>query len=116
MFAGELVLNHSDNLSATLQSNTISAAEGQHVASLTVDTLTKIRTDDTFTMFGLLYRRKRLQLTLVSRGLHVVERHLHIWKQENATACFSTGVESDYRQVCYEILDYAASAIKARQR
>lgn len=29
----ELVLRHSDNLSATLKSSTISAAEGQHVAS-----------------------------------------------------------------------------------
>ena len=41
----ELVLNHGDNLSAALQSTTISAAEGQHIASLTVSTIDKIRSD-----------------------------------------------------------------------
>ena len=48
---GELVLNHGNNLSATLQSSTISVAEGQCVASLTVTMLAKMRTDDAFTMF-----------------------------------------------------------------
>ena len=58
MFAGELVLNYGDNLSATLQSSTISAAEGQRVASLTDTTLAKMRTDDAFTMFWALVQKK----------------------------------------------------------
>ncbi len=33
---GELVLSHADNLSKTLQSKTISAAEGQHIAEMTI--------------------------------------------------------------------------------
>jgi len=42
---GELLLNHSDNLSKTLQSGTMSAAEGQKIADMTVRTLNSIRTD-----------------------------------------------------------------------
>ena len=95
-------------LSDTLQSSTISAAEGQRVAFPTVIMLTKMRTDDTFTMFW--------ALTLVSRAFHIFESCLHVWKQENATAYFSVSVKSHYRQMRYEILDYAASTIKARQR
>lgn len=40
---GKLVLKHADNLSKTLQSSTISAAEGQRVAGLTLSALKKIR-------------------------------------------------------------------------
>ena len=47
----ELVLNHGDNLSAALQSSTISAAEGQHTVSLTVSTIAKICTDQCFSLF-----------------------------------------------------------------
>ena len=48
---GELLLKHSDNLSRTLQSSTMSAAEGQKVAAMTVATLQSIRLDDNFDLF-----------------------------------------------------------------
>ncbi len=38
----ELLLRHSDNLSKTLQSSSISAAEGQKIAEMTVVTLESI--------------------------------------------------------------------------
>ena len=34
---GELLLNHSDNLSKTLQSASMSAAEGQKIADMTIN-------------------------------------------------------------------------------
>ena len=37
----ELVLNHADNLSKSLQSKTISAAEGQHIAEMTLKVFTE---------------------------------------------------------------------------
>ena len=37
VFLGELILRHSDNLSKTLQHKTLSAAEGQQIARLTVE-------------------------------------------------------------------------------
>ena len=48
---GKPDLNHGDNLSAALQSSTISAAEGQHLASLTVSTIAKICMDQCFSLF-----------------------------------------------------------------
>ena len=48
---GELLLSHSDNLSKTLQSYTMSAAEGQRIANMTVTTLESLRTDENFELF-----------------------------------------------------------------
>ncbi len=43
---GELVLSHADNLSKSQQSKTISAAEGQHIAEMTVTVLEKMRSSE----------------------------------------------------------------------
>ena len=48
---GSLLLKHSDNLSKALQTTKLSAAEDQSVASLTVKTLEKMRTDDFYHLF-----------------------------------------------------------------
>ena len=48
---GKVIFRNTDNLSRTLQHQHLSAAEGQNVASLTVKTLEKIRTDDAFVLF-----------------------------------------------------------------
>lgn len=48
---GELILRHSDNLSRTLQSKSLSAAEGQQAAKMTVKTIQSMRTDETFDLF-----------------------------------------------------------------
>jgi len=44
----ERILKQTDNLSRALQKSSLSAAEAQHIASLTVSTLAKIRTDQSF--------------------------------------------------------------------
>ena len=51
VFLGNLLLKHSDNLSKTLQSQKMSASEGQYVASMTVTTLQSLRNDDSFALF-----------------------------------------------------------------
>jgi len=48
---GYLLLQHSDNLSKTLQSITLYAAAGQRIAAMTVNTLQSIRNDGCFDMF-----------------------------------------------------------------
>ena len=45
---GELLLNHADNLSWTQQHKSLSAADGQQMASMTVETLKGIWGDDLF--------------------------------------------------------------------
>ena len=49
---GEMILHHADNLSSTLQHKTMSAAEVQVVARITIDTIKAIRNDE---MFDLLW-------------------------------------------------------------
>ena len=48
---GELLLNHSDNLSTTLQATQISDIDGQKLAEMTVCTLQSMRSDDNFKHF-----------------------------------------------------------------
>ena len=48
---GELVLRHADNLSSTLQHVTMSAAAGQELACMTVQTLESLSNDRMFDIF-----------------------------------------------------------------
>ena len=45
------ILMHTDNLSKTLQHTKMSAAEGQHIAKLTINTLQQVRGDVAFSLF-----------------------------------------------------------------
>ena len=62
----ERILKQTDNLSRALQKSSLSAAEAQHIASLTVSTLTKIRTDQSFHLFFTLMKN-------LSQSLNVEE-------------------------------------------
>ena len=46
-----MLLHHCDNLSQTLQSKTMSAAEGQKVGKMVIDTLQSIRNDESYELF-----------------------------------------------------------------
>ena len=49
---GDLILQHSDNLSCSLQKvDCISAAQGQKVTSMTVKTLKSLRSDNNYKLF-----------------------------------------------------------------
>ena len=48
---GTVILQHSDNLSKSLQHDTITAAEGQQLAKQTIDVLKSIRKEDKFKSF-----------------------------------------------------------------
>ena len=47
----ERILKITDNLSKTLQKQSLSAAEAQHITAFTVTTLEKMRTADNFSLF-----------------------------------------------------------------
>ena len=46
-----MLLKHSDNLSRAIQTSHMSAAECQLVAALTTKILTKVRTEEAFSLF-----------------------------------------------------------------
>ena len=66
---GECVLRHADDLSRTLQSSSMSAADGQKVAALTVKTLESIRSAENFDLFW-------KSLVLKSSSLNISEPEL----------------------------------------
>ena len=57
-----LVLTHSDNLSATLQTPNICAADAQKTANLVIDTLQKLRTDERAQIFFDLVKKEAVRL------------------------------------------------------
>ena len=59
---GELLLKHSDNQSKTLQASSMSAAERQKIADMTVCTLQSLRSDEQFLLFCKLISQKASDL------------------------------------------------------
>ena len=51
LMLGELLLKHADNVSRTLQHKSLSAADGQRVASMIVEILKGIRGDEQLDLF-----------------------------------------------------------------
>ena len=100
---GSLLLKHSDNLSKTLQKIKLSAAESQSVASLTVKTLEKMRTDDSYHLF---WERCNKEAKTLEIGEEVLPRK---WQRAlccyfgNAPAEFLDSVENHYRSIYYKL-------------
>lgn len=58
------MLNHSDNFSKTLQSTSMSTAEGQKIANITIRTLKSICSDEKFVLFWTLTKQKASKLDI----------------------------------------------------
>ena len=84
---GEIILRHSENLSRTLQQHSISAAEGQQVARMTIGTLKSLRNDQSFELF---------------------------WTKVNQTTSNLDVPKSLYRQKYYEAIDLIVACIEDR--
>ena len=111
---GELVLRHSDNLSMTLQSVQISAAEGQKVADMTVTTLQSIRSDANFDLFWSKVTRMASDCEVEDPVLPRRRKRPRRYEDGSAEGHFPTDVKSFYRSIYFEALDLVTSAIKAR--
>ena len=111
---GERILKHADNLSQTLQSSTVSAAEGQRVAELTVTTLAKIRNDEQYHLFWELVKKKASTLHVSEPALPRRRRDPQRFEIGAGESHFSLTVEDHYRQPYFEILGLAVSCIRRR--
>ena len=73
----EMVLKHPDNLSHTLQHKAMSAAAGQRIVQMTVQTLQSVQNDETFHLFW-------EKVSLLANSLEVDEPQLpHHCKRPN---------------------------------
>ena len=109
---GELILGHADNLSKSLQLSTLTAAEGQRQANLTVMTLESIRSES---MFDLLWDRVVQLAHKLEVDSPTLPRHRKKPKRygEDHTH-FPDSAKEYYRQSFYEALDLITGSIKDR--
>lgn len=111
---GAMILNHIDNLSKTLQHANMSAAEGQHLAKMTLDVLKSIRQPEYFESFyqRVLLRQKQLDIGLPSLPRkRRAPRHLEVGSSDGD---FHASVEDHYRAIYYEALDLVTMGITDR--
>ena len=110
---GECLLRHSDNLSKALQSPTVSAAEGQKMASFTVNTLQTIRDEGAFELFWEKVKMK-------GRELDISEPKLPRRKQppkrldEGQSPHFPKTEMEYFRGIYLDALDLLLNGIKTR--
>ena len=111
---GELVLKHADNLSKALQHKSMSAAEGQEVALMTVETLKRIRSGECFDMFW-------------SKVDHFVSAHdvadAELPRRRRRPMRYDDGLSGGdfheepkqfYKQLYFEALDLVVNCIQSR--
>ena len=111
---GELLLRRGDNLSQTLKSPHISAAEGHKFARMTLQTLQSLRSEENFMLFW-------AKVTKLSDDLEVNdpllprrrERPLQ-YEEGRSDGHHPREVEDLYRQIYYEALDLITNGIQQR--
>ena len=74
---GSLILRHSDNLSKSLQHESLSAAEGQELANLRIKVLQSLRNSDQFKLF---YERVLQDQSRFAINSPALPRHLIIFR------------------------------------
>ena len=111
---GSLILRHSDNLSKTLQHKTLSAAEGQHIAKLTVGVLQSIRSDEHFGTFYQRVIQDQSRFGVADPRLPRKRRAPQRFEVGSSTGDFHASPEAHYRQIYYGALDHVVEAIRDR--
>ena len=110
---GQLFLQHSDNLSKTLQKVDMSAAEGQAVTAMTVSTLKSLRNDVSFDVFWKKITASAENLDVSKPALprrHKIPRCF----DDGAAPTFHATVEDHYRVIYFEAIDLITSSIEDR--
>ena len=101
-------------MSSTLQTSSLSTADAQHIASLTVSTLSSIRTDESFKAFHDLVEHLR---TLDGVDTPSLPRKRKVSKRidkNGDTGYFSQSVEEFYHLQYFEAIDLVVTSIKDR--
>lgn len=111
---GSIVLRNSDNLSKTLQHKTLSAAEGQRIAKLTLSVLQKMRSDEQFTSFYQRVIQEQTRFGVADPCLPRKRRAPQRFEVGSSTGDYHVTPEAHYRQIYYGALDHVVEAIKDR--
>ena len=108
------ILKITDNLSRTLQKKSMSAAEGQSVAELTIKTLKSMRTDANFNAFFSLCNCFREHTNINLPILPQKRKAPRRYETGTGEGSHSATVEDHYRQAYFEVLDLVITGISDR--
>ena len=111
---GELVLRHTDSLSKALQSTTMSAAEGDHTAEMTVKTLMSLRKEEQFDALWSIAIKAQQEEDVDEPVLPRRRKVPRRLDDGNAPAEFSSDCKAHYRKSYYEALDNVTMSIQDR--
>ena len=114
LLLASLLLRHSDNLSKALQHKSLSAAEGQHTAKLTVDVLKSLRNDEQFTLFYEKAITYQTRLHVNPPTLPRKRRAPHRFEIGTSEGSHPTTIIDHYRRIYYEALDLVVQGITDR--
>ena len=98
VFLGELILRHTDNLSKALQHKSLYAAEGHHLARLTLEVLRSLRDSDRFTAFYGLVVQEESRFGISDPALPRKRRAPQRLEVGSSAGDFHLTPESHYRQ------------------
>ena len=110
----ERVLKVTDNLSRTLQLESLSATEAHQLAEMTCTTLRNMRTEEAFDLFFQRMELLRQEAGAQEPSLPRKRKTPRRFEIGDAEAYHSSSVEQHYRRVYYEVLDSAVSSITDR--
>ena len=111
---GNLLLRHTDNLSKSLQAKSLSAAEGQRLARLTLDVLKSLRDEDHFKNFFARVIQDQIRYEVDDPTLPRKRTVPQRYRIGTTSGDFHSDAESYYRQIYYEALDYVVQAVTDR--
>ena len=109
-----LVLRHSDNLSKTIQKPTLSVGDCQTLASLSIKTMQRLRSDDSFDLFWVNVNSKADKLEIAPPELPRKRKRPSRFDDGNAEHEFPAEVKTNYRQIYFEAFDTVMSCIEKR--
>ncbi|XP_042232507.1 zinc finger MYM-type protein 1-like [Homarus americanus] len=107
----EYLLQHADSLSTTLQKQSLSAAEGQSVAALSIATLTSLQTEDKFELFWANVSAKAKENYIEEPKL---PQHTHHFEDEQATPKYQDTPKRLYRAVYNDAIHLLVSCVMDR--
>ena len=108
---GEKLLNVADNLSKGLQSKDLSAAQGQHMAAVTVATLKGLRCIDGFVSFCRMVIEKQCSVDVSEPTLPRRSKVLRRYDIGMSFGHFPPNIEDHYRPIYYEAIDTLVQCI-----
>ena len=115
-----LVLTHSDNLSATLQTPNICAADAQKTANMVIDTLQKLRTDERAQNFFDLVKKESVRLGIdepepcLPRRKKALRRMDDYFGYGSSTPHHHDTAASHYLAIYFAAISMVTSTIKDR--